>query len=149
MASAVFVFPRIHPLTRENSSLRGKNQFNGFFTTFQVNRFLSFSFAFQFSSRGKIYSRHDPFTTLSVSSSIETTALEQSLVNFSCSGSSANFCSCSRSKFLCTSASVWQIGLAVGNSVGKTIDSKSSFAAGFPAPRESLVNSPLKFATAP
>ena len=46
----------------------------------------------------------------------ETPALDWSLVNFSCSGSSVNFCSYSRNKLPCTSASVWETGLAVRNS---------------------------------
>ena len=95
------------------------------------------------SLRGKVYSRHDPFISLSASSSrvmkkcpfsmfFEKPAVEQSLVNFSCSGSSANFYSSSRNKFPCTSTSVWEVRWAMGNSVGIAIDSKLSFAAGFP-----------------
>ena len=84
-----------------------------------------------------------------VSLFFEKPALEQSLVNFCCSRSSANFCSYSRNKCPCTSASVWEIGLASGNSVGITIDSKIYFAAGFPTPRESLPISLHKSATAP
>ena len=79
----------------------------------------------------------------------EKPAVEQSLVNFSCSRSSANFCSYSRNKFPCTPVSVWEIGLAVGNYVGITIDSKVSFAMGFPVPRGSLANSAHKSAAAP
>ena len=60
------------------------------------------------------------------------------MVNFCCSGSSANFCSYSRNRFPCTSASVLAIVLATGNSVGITVDPKFSFVAGFPAPAESL-----------
>ena len=66
------------------------------------------------SRRGKVYSRHDPFISSSASSSsimkncpfsmfFEKPALEQSLVNFCCSRSSANFCSYSRNKFPVTS----------------------------------------------
>ena len=47
----------------------------------------------------------------------------------------------SRNKFSWTSASVWEVGVAVGSSVGTTIDSKSSFAASFPATSEYLDNS--------
>ena len=62
----------------------------------------------------------------------EKPAFCQSLVNFCCSGSSAIFCSYSRYKFPCASASNREIGLAVGNYVGITIDSKFKFAAVFP-----------------
>ena len=64
-----------------------------------------------------------PFSIL-----VEKTALEQSLVSFSCSGRSANFCSYSHNKFPCTSAPVWGIWLAVGISVDITKDSRSSSA---------------------
>ena len=73
----------------------------------------------------------------------EKPALEQSLVNFCCSESSANFCSHSHNKFPTTSASVGEIVLAVRNSVGITIGPKFSFAAGFPA----LYESPAIFYT--
>ena len=110
----IFEFPRIPRLTWDDSSLRDK-----------------------------IYSRHDPLISSSVSSSsvmkncpfsmfFEKPALEQSLVNFSWSGSSANFCSYSRNKFPCSSSSVWELGLAVGNSVGITIDSTFPAAPGSP-----------------
>ena len=85
----VFVFPRIHPLTWDASSLRSK-----------------------------VYSRHDPFRLSNVSSSsamknrpVSTPPekpLEQSLADFSRSRSSANFCSYSRNKFPSTSASIWE-----------------------------------------
>ena len=70
-------------------------------------------------------------------------ALEKSLINFSCSRRSPNFCSYSPNKFTCTSASVWGIWLAVGFSVGKNRDSRSSSAPGLTVPLESLANSPL------
>ena len=105
----------------------------------------------------KIYSRHDVFTSSGPSSScvmknfpspvfFETPALEQSLVNFCCSGSSANFCSY---QVFPVHPRQSEKVLAVGNSVGITIDSKLSFAAGFPALDESLANSLHKSAPAP
>ena len=75
----------------------------------------------------------------------EKPALEQSLVNFWSSGSSANFCSYSRNRFPCTDTSVWEIVQALGNSVGTTIDSQFSFSAGSLTLGESLAYSLHKF----
>ena len=112
-----------------------------------------------FSLRGKVYSRHDPFKLSSVSSSsvmkkcpfsifFEKPAFEQSLVNFSYSGSSANFCSFSRNNFPRTSASVYQVELAASKYVGKATASIFSAGQGFPY-LMSLSNSPHRSATAP
>ena len=103
-----------------------------------------------------MYSRRGGFISSGPSSSsvmkncslpifLEKPALEQSLVNFCCSGSSARILATSFPVHPRQSEKV----LAVGNSVGITIDPKFSFAADFPTLDESLTNSSHKFASAP
>ena len=55
----------------------------------------------------------------------------------------------SKTSFLVLKDQSEKLGLAVGKSVGKNIESKFSFAAGFSEPREFLANSLHKSATAP
>ena len=63
-------------------------------------------------------------------------ALEQSLVNWACSGRFAHFCSYSRNRFTCTLALFGEIWSVVDTSCGITMVSKLSSATGFPVPFE-------------
>ena len=83
---------------------------------------------------------------LSFFNNLQTRVTRHSLDNFWSSRSCSNVCSWSRSKFPCNSASVR--GSAT-SSVWMSIDSKSSFAASFPATSEPLDNSVHKSAAAP